>query len=189
MDKTSPYKSMCSEVVIALQYSTKQVQAEFKHQQNNSEQLLMKMKITWVSVEVHFSPSPQLQFFSSSVKKQRISSSSTNVLQQFDPFPSSNLVCAFINLILQISMKALCCCKAGKHLYRDEYCSWLPVCHAKCSDVLASLQTQTIITPVTQHSWALNVHRTHFKAFSASIPFSLLNPLNESQAKQTVWGK
>lgn len=54
---------MCSEVVIALQYSTKQVQAEFKHQQNNSEQLLMKMKITWVSVEVHFSPFPQLEFF------------------------------------------------------------------------------------------------------------------------------
>lgn len=50
------------------------------------------------------------------------------------------------------------------------------MCHAKFQTVLASLQTQTITVPVAQHSWVLNLFRSHFKAISASAPFLCSTP-------------
>lgn len=98
------------------------------------------------------------------------------------------ILCTSIKLILQILMKSQHCCKAGKYLYTDEYSSWLPVCHAKFSDVLASLQTQTITMLVASHSWALNTYTGFIsKQFQPQPPF-FAQSLNEPWAKHTVWG-
>lgn len=129
------------------------------------------------------------KFFISCQNTGQTSSTAANVLQQANPFPSSNILFVLLlNSFYNSLMKSQHCCKAGKYLYTDEYSSWLPVCHAKFSDVLASLQTQPITTLVTQHSWAVNTYTGFIsKQFQPQPPF-FAQSLNEPWANHTLWG-